>query len=143
MPMQTSTETFFRTSKFYKAGEEAPPIFIVDGVSYLSVKVGRHHFLSLCQQCSSSPAAHIGCRGFTRYHLLSYDSHVHVFLLSGHSCCVSAGAARITSAACLYTGWRRAVGGNNTRQCVPIFRAGILEAYQRDNQGRQWHSQAS
>eukprot|EP00775_Hariotina_reticulata_P013061 gene13061-13188_t len=36
----TSTETFFRTSRFYKAGEEAPPIFIVDGVSYLSVKDG-------------------------------------------------------------------------------------------------------
>lgn len=37
--VQTSTETFFRTSKFYKAGDEAPPIFLVDGVSYLSVKV--------------------------------------------------------------------------------------------------------
>jgi hypothetical protein len=39
--VQTSTETFFRTSKFYKAGDEAPPIFLVDGVSYLSVKVNQ------------------------------------------------------------------------------------------------------
>ncbi|KAF8070972.1 AP4M [Scenedesmus sp. PABB004] len=37
---KTSTETFFRTSKFFKPGDEAPPIFIVDGVSYLSVKDG-------------------------------------------------------------------------------------------------------
>jgi hypothetical protein len=37
--LQTSSETFFRTSKFYKAGDEAPPVFIVDGVSYLSIKV--------------------------------------------------------------------------------------------------------
>lgn len=38
--MQTSSETFFRASKFHKAGDEAPPVFIVDGVSYLSIKVG-------------------------------------------------------------------------------------------------------
>jgi hypothetical protein len=37
--LQTSSETFFRTSKFYKAGDEAPPVVIVDGVSYLSIKV--------------------------------------------------------------------------------------------------------
>lgn len=37
---KTSAETFFRTSKFYKAGDEAPPVFIVDGVSYLSIKDG-------------------------------------------------------------------------------------------------------
>eukprot|EP00878_Enallax_costatus_P022779 GHUV01024189.1.p1 GENE.GHUV01024189.1~~GHUV01024189.1.p1 ORF type:complete len:320 (+),score=69.87 GHUV01024189.1:300-1259(+) len=43
---KTSTETFFRTSKFYKAGEEAPPIFTVDGVSYLSVKDGGVHLVA-------------------------------------------------------------------------------------------------
>uniref|UniRef100_A0A383VHW9 MHD domain-containing protein n=1 Tax=Tetradesmus obliquus TaxID=3088 RepID=A0A383VHW9_TETOB len=43
---KTSTETFFRTSKFYKAGDEAPPIFLVDGVSYLSVKDGGVHLVA-------------------------------------------------------------------------------------------------
>jgi len=45
--LQTSSETFFRTSKFYKAGDEAPPVFIVDGVSYLSIKVGLQDCLAL------------------------------------------------------------------------------------------------
>lgn len=46
--LQTSSETFFRTSKFYKAGDEAPPVFIVDGVSYLSIKVGLQDCSVLC-----------------------------------------------------------------------------------------------
>lgn len=37
--MQTSAETFFRASKFHKGGDGAPPVFMVDGVSYLSIKV--------------------------------------------------------------------------------------------------------
>jgi hypothetical protein len=56
--MQTSTETFFRTSKFYKAGDEAPPIFLVDGVSYLSVKV-KQKGNSSCSSSSSSSSE--GC----------------------------------------------------------------------------------
>lgn len=37
---KASTEVFFRSSKFWKDGEEAPPIFLVDGVTYLHVKEG-------------------------------------------------------------------------------------------------------
>lgn len=36
---QASTEIFFRNAKFYKGGDEAPPVFIIDGVTYLHVKV--------------------------------------------------------------------------------------------------------
>ena len=37
---QASTEIFFRNAKFYKEGDEAPPVFLIDGVTYLHVKVG-------------------------------------------------------------------------------------------------------
>lgn len=33
-----SAEVFFRNSKFWKEGDEAPPVFIVDGVSYMYLK---------------------------------------------------------------------------------------------------------
>ncbi|KAL6759889.1 Mu homology domain-containing protein [Haematococcus lacustris] len=37
---RSSPETFFRSSKFWKEGDEAPPVFMSDGVSYLHVKEG-------------------------------------------------------------------------------------------------------
>ncbi|KIY97872.1 AP-4 complex subunit mu [Monoraphidium neglectum] len=42
---KASTEIFFRNAKFFKGGDgdgavEAPPVFIIDGVSYLHVKDG-------------------------------------------------------------------------------------------------------
>ncbi|GLC41360.1 hypothetical protein PLESTB_001020500 [Pleodorina starrii] len=38
---RTSSETFFRNSKFWKEGDgEAPPVFNVDGVTYLHIKEG-------------------------------------------------------------------------------------------------------
>lgn len=36
---QDSTETFFRKVRFWGDGRDAPPVFQVDGVSYLHVKV--------------------------------------------------------------------------------------------------------
>lgn len=36
---QDSTETFFRKVRFWGGGGDAPPVFQVDGVSYLHVKV--------------------------------------------------------------------------------------------------------
>jgi len=40
MCMQTSSETIFRKINFWdKGGRDAPPVFNVDGVSYLYVKV--------------------------------------------------------------------------------------------------------
>jgi hypothetical protein len=44
---QTSTEIFFRNSRFYKGGDEAPPVFIIDGVTYLHVKA-RVCVLCMC-----------------------------------------------------------------------------------------------
>ncbi|GFR48289.1 hypothetical protein Agub_g10061, partial [Astrephomene gubernaculifera] len=38
---RTSSETFFRNAKFWKEGDgEAPPVFNVDGVTYLHIKEG-------------------------------------------------------------------------------------------------------
>lgn len=38
--MQGASEVFFRKLKFWdKGGKDAPPVFIVDGVNYLHVKV--------------------------------------------------------------------------------------------------------
>ena len=38
---QDLTETFFRKVRFWGGGGDAPPVFQVDGVSYLHVKVGE------------------------------------------------------------------------------------------------------
>ncbi len=35
---QDSTEIFFRNVRFWSGGGDAPPVFLVDGVSYLHVK---------------------------------------------------------------------------------------------------------
>ena len=40
MLVQDSTETFFRKVRFWGGGGDAPPVFQVDSVSYLHVKVG-------------------------------------------------------------------------------------------------------
>lgn len=41
--MQGSSEVFFRKVKFWdKGGKDAPPVFAVDGVNYLHVKVSAH-----------------------------------------------------------------------------------------------------
>ena len=39
---KSSTETFFRNARFFKGGggDDAPPVFLVDGVSYLHFKDG-------------------------------------------------------------------------------------------------------
>ncbi|KAF5833171.1 Mu homology domain-containing protein, partial [Dunaliella salina] len=37
---KNSAETFFRNAKFWKEGDEAPPVFNIDGVTYLHVKDG-------------------------------------------------------------------------------------------------------
>lgn len=37
---QAATEIFYRHSKFWKNGEEAPPIFLLDGVTYMHVNEG-------------------------------------------------------------------------------------------------------
>lgn len=39
MHLQGSAEVFFRKVKFWDGGGDAPPVFTVDGVSYLHVKV--------------------------------------------------------------------------------------------------------
>lgn len=51
--VQRSSEVFFRKVKFWdKDKGDAPPVFNVDGVNYLYVKVG------CCQQCA--PCAAMG-----------------------------------------------------------------------------------
>lgn len=37
---RASAEVFFRHAKFWKDGDEAPPVFAVDGVTYLHCKEG-------------------------------------------------------------------------------------------------------
>eukprot|EP00201_Polytomella_parva_P010084 CAMPEP_0175072456 /NCGR_PEP_ID=MMETSP0052_2-20121109/19924_1 /TAXON_ID=51329 ORGANISM="Polytomella parva, Strain SAG 63-3" /NCGR_SAMPLE_ID=MMETSP0052_2 /ASSEMBLY_ACC=CAM_ASM_000194 /LENGTH=431 /DNA_ID=CAMNT_0016339971 /DNA_START=54 /DNA_END=1346 /DNA_ORIENTATION=+ len=37
---KNSSETFFRNYKFWKEGDEAPPVFNLDGVTYLHIKEG-------------------------------------------------------------------------------------------------------
>lgn len=46
-PLQGSSEIFFRKVKFWdKGGKDAPPVFLVDGVNYLHVKVLRNVMVS-------------------------------------------------------------------------------------------------
>lgn len=54
---KTSTEIFFRKAKFWKGeeGEEAPPVFNVDGVNYLHVKVAGLLFVAT-SRVNVSPA---------------------------------------------------------------------------------------
>lgn len=83
---QTSTETFFRTSKFYKAGEEAPPIFIVDGVSYLSVKVNLHcMYEPLLDSCSDSKSSAWCWSCFSRAVLRPSEGTKHLICLCTRS----------------------------------------------------------
>ncbi len=49
MPVQASTEIFFRNSKFWKGGDEAPPVFLIDGVSYLHLKVSTSFLFKYCR----------------------------------------------------------------------------------------------
>ena len=45
--LQTSSEVFFRKVNFWdKGGRDAPPVFNVDGVSYLYVKVFKFWYLA-------------------------------------------------------------------------------------------------
>lgn len=40
--LQGSTEVFFRKARFWDGGgQDAPPVFLVDGINYLHVKVGN------------------------------------------------------------------------------------------------------
>lgn len=43
---RVSAEVFFRSFKFWKDGDEAPPIFSVDGVTYLHIKEGGLQLLA-------------------------------------------------------------------------------------------------
>lgn len=52
---KASTEIFFRNAKFYKGGDEAPPVFIIDGISYLHVKDGGVQLVA-CTRDNVSPS---------------------------------------------------------------------------------------
>ncbi|KAI8470762.1 MAG: Mu homology domain-containing protein [Monoraphidium minutum] len=53
---KASTEIFFRNAKFYKGGGgEAPPVFIIDGVTYLHVKDGGVQLVA-CTRDNASPS---------------------------------------------------------------------------------------
>lgn len=55
--MQGSSEVFFRKVKFWdKGGRDAPPVFNVDGVNYLHVKVSQGLLARNClkRSCPSS-----------------------------------------------------------------------------------------
>ena len=45
--MQGSTEVFFRKARFWDGGgQDAPPVFLVDGINYLHVKVTNGELLA-------------------------------------------------------------------------------------------------
>ena len=61
MLMQTSSEVFFRKVNFWdKGGRDAPPVFNVDGVSYLYVKVSNaiSHVCMQNQHCMPAELQH-------------------------------------------------------------------------------------
>ena len=75
MCMQTSSEVFFRKVNFWdKGGRDAPPVFNVDGVSYLYVKVP----LSLPSRLSE------GCWQKARESMCMYHASA---CLGGITCC--------------------------------------------------------
>ncbi|GBF92450.1 AP-4 complex subunit mu [Raphidocelis subcapitata] len=52
---KASTEIFFRNSKFYRGGDEAPPVFLIDGVTYLHIKDGGVQLVA-CTRDNVSPS---------------------------------------------------------------------------------------
>mmetsp|Transcript_22213 Transcript_22213/g.38009 ORF Transcript_22213/g.38009 Transcript_22213/m.38009 type:complete len:453 (+) Transcript_22213:117-1475(+) len=46
---RSSPETFFRNCKFWKEGDEAPPVFLVDGVTYIHLKDGGVEVVATCR----------------------------------------------------------------------------------------------
>lgn len=55
---KNAAETFFRHCKFWSDGDEAPPVFAVDGVTYLYTKEGGLQILATTRQ-NVSPSLYL------------------------------------------------------------------------------------
>jgi hypothetical protein len=103
--LQASTEIFFRNAKFFKGGDgdgavEAPPVFIIDGVSYLHVKVRPGCLMSI--KCSKGLVA--AEQGGGRAHLLGASAPGDVMLEGADDRCGRGLRSRLRFAGCIWAG---------------------------------------